>query len=333
MKSNLIKLSLSILIIFILLVSFTINILALEESVKSDIENFEEDSVVKEISFKGLENIEENKIREKMEIKIGDRLDKKILKKDLENISDLKYFQNVSSDISRDKGGIKLIIEIVENPQLKEVNFTGEKIYNKGTFLEITELEIGKVINIDHVSAGLENLEDRLEKDGYIPIYHSGQGRHFIDYENIHLSQEGILEIPINVGVLNQIELFGNEKTKDHVILDEINLNKGDYLRIPEIQSEIKDLYMLEYFEEITPDFHFVSPNSNKVNLELIFQERRTGGFEFGFTYSGVEGLLGRIIFREKNLLGYGQTLGLQLQLGGKRDLNLNFRDPGLLGS
>ncbi|MFW6309265.1 MAG: BamA/OMP85 family outer membrane protein, partial [bacterium] len=275
----------------------------------------------------------DERLEEVMEIETGDKLDEDSLRDDLQSIFDLDYFQQVAPDFKNYDGGVELIIEVKENPTLDEVNFVGNSVYEKERMLEIMEVELGDVINMGQLGQGLQNIESELDEEGFIPVYRYPGGHHFIDFDNIEINQQGELTIPINVGVLNEIELKGNEKTKDFVILRELSLKKGEPLKANDIQENLERLYRLEFFEEIVPEPVPSGEENNEMDLILDIKERQTGTLNVGGSWSSAEGWIGQINVQERNLLGNGQRVGFQWEFGGTRNLALDFSEPRFWGS
>ncbi len=304
-----------------------------DQEIEEDITIQREEPVIEKITFSGNENISEETIREVMQIEPGDELDEDLLRQDLQSIFDLDYFQRVAPDLREYEQGVELVINVIENPVLQEVNFIGETVYDKETLLDIMNIELGEVINMGQIGQGLRNIEDHMNQEGYLPVYGYSGSNHFIDFDNVEITRDGELTVPLSVGVLNELMLEGNTKTEDFVILREITLQQGEPIRIPELQENIRNLYMLEFFEEINPEPVQTETGSSDIDIVLNIKERQTGVLNVGGSWSSEEGWIGRINVREQNLLGYGQRISFLWEFGGVRDLSLEFQEPRFLGS
>ena len=286
------------------------------------------------LEIKGNQYISNEKIMSKIdEVEVGEMLKEQELKNDLQAIFNMGSFQNIKPKFEQHKNGVKIIIEVVENPILKKIEFTGTKVFDKSRLMEWLGVKPGQVINMETLKSGIQKIEKEYQKAGYVPTNKYPGGYHYIDFDNVNITKEGEITIPVNVGKLNEIILKGNTKTKDFVILRELNIKKGEILKMDQVRKDLQDLYRLNYFKEINPQPIERMEESNKVNLKINFVERKTGTFNFGGGYSSKNGWIGFFKVKEDNLLGRGQRLGFEWEFGGTDQLSLNFYEPRIFGS
>ncbi|MFW5980398.1 MAG: BamA/OMP85 family outer membrane protein [Halanaerobiaceae bacterium] len=289
---------------------------------------------IAEIEVSGNENVTEEEILSKMELESGDILEEEQLQEDLQAVFDLGYFQNLQPKFEQNEKGIKMIVEVVENPKLQNVEFEGTKVFEKEQMLEWLGIENDEVINIRQLREGIQKLEREYQEAGYIPTSKYSDGYHYIDFDKVDIGEEGNITIPIEVGRLNEIILEGNEKTKDFVILRELSLEEGDILSMDQIRQDLQSLYRLNYFQEINPEAVEREEDSNLVNLKINFVERKTGTLNFGGGYGTDRGWFGLINLKEENLMGQGQTVGFEWEFGTANQLlALEFYEPRVFGS
>ncbi|MDI3547064.1 MAG: outer membrane protein insertion porin family [Halanaerobiales bacterium] len=283
----------------------------------------EDSQVITGISLEGNNIISDQEILSVIKTKAGDILDEKQLKADMEAIYDLGYFQDVKVSFEVYQGGLKAIFELVEYPVVKEIVFKGNQAYEQATLFKMTEVEAGKILNHQKLVNTRKKIEQKYHDDGYI----------LARFTDINISPEGVLTFEINEGYLNKIILKGNEKTKDFVILRELNLKEDQVLNIKEIQKGIQKLVRLNFFENIEPELERVDNESNKVDLVIKVTEAKTGNLGAGVTWSSKDGWLGFVNVKERNLLGNGQSLGFSWEFGGVTNYSLNFHEPWLSGT
>src|SRR5438874_7733550 len=66
--------------------------------------------------------------------------------------------------------------------------------------------------------------------------------------------------------------------------------------------------------------------------LEVSVKEKLTGTFQIGFGFAGGENFFGQAQLAQNNLLGYGHTASLSLQISSIRQLfQLSYLDPYVL--
>lgn len=282
-----------------------------------------EDQVIEAIEISGNENVMENEILSEVEIKVGDQFNSDQIKKDMQSIYDLGYFQDVNVNFQNHDGGLKVIFTVVENPTIKKVNIKGLEVYEKPKILEWMGVEEGNLLNVKKLNKGLKNVISNYQDNGYIVV----------NYSDVNISEEGILTVEIDIGHINDIQLSGNEKTKDYVIFREIDLEKGQVLNINDVRSASRSIYRLNYFNDINPELKRMGEDNNEVNIIFNLDEKKTGNFNFGGGYSSRDGWFGFVKVNESNLGGNSQTLGFNYQFGRNNYYTLNFQEPYLMGT
>ncbi len=130
---------------------------------------------------------------------------------------------------------------------------------------------------------------------------------------------------------IERINIYGNERTKDHVIRREFRLAEGDAFNPLLVDRAEKRLKALGFFKSVNVTR---TPGSapDRVNLDVALVEQSTGELSFGAGYSTSEGVIGDISISERNLLGNGQFL--RLKLGGSFErfqVDLSFTEPRFL--
>ena len=114
---------------------------------------------------------------------------------------------------------------------------------------------------------------------------------------------------------IGKIYIYGNSRTQDFVIRNQISLHEGDIFNPESIQASYRRIYNLGFFDNVQIE-HKIDPETNKINLIVNVIEKRTGELEFKAGYSSINGLLGGVGYYEKNVLGAGNILGFSIQKG-----------------
>ena len=281
------------------------------------------EQIITGLAVEGNQLITEQEILGVLQTEIGDFHNEERLKADLEAIYQLGFFQDVTVSFEVYNAGFKAIFAVVEYPLLKEIVLTGHNSYPTETLLALLAVKTGKILNHNQLLAGRQAIEQRYQEDGYA----------LAQLRGIDISEEGILSIEINEGYLNEVIIEGNEKTKDFVILKELDLTTGQVLNIKDIQKGYQRLVRLNFFEKIEPRLEKVDQQANLANLILEVSEGKTGNCNGGVAWSSKDGWLGFIDVQERNLMGNGQTLGFNWEFGGVTNYSLSFQEPWLFGS
>lgn len=279
--------------------------------------------VISGIALEGNDNIADEEILSLIETEVGSFLDEEILKADLQRIYELGYFQDVSISFESYQGGLKAIFELIEYPLVKEVIIEGNKSYSDEKLLSILDIEEGKVLNQSKLVKGRKEIDKLYQDNGYI----------LAGFKDINISDEGILKLEFNEGYINDIIIKGNEKTKDFVILRELEFAEGDILNKKEMQKSFQKLVNLNLFKDFNPQLERVQDEENAANIVIEVTEAKTGNLGAGVTYSSKDGWLGFVNVQEKNFMGNGQTIGFDWKFGGVTNYSLNFYEPWLFGT
>ncbi|MBU6479510.1 MAG: outer membrane protein assembly factor BamA [Nitrospirae bacterium] len=128
---------------------------------------------------------------------------------------------------------------------------------------------------------------------------------------------------------IRQININGNEKTKDNVIRREIRVDEQDVIDTPSLKRSFQRLNNLNFFEtvEILP----AQVGVDKVDLNVRVKEKPTGQFSIGGGFSTLDKLVAIADITEGNLGGNGWMGRIRGQLGQQRTLGLiTFRNPYL---
>jgi outer membrane protein insertion porin family len=138
--------------------------------------------------------------------------------------------------------------------------------------------------------------------------------------------------LTVNEGELmriRQININGNEKTKDNVIRREMRVDEQDVIDTPALKRSFQRLNNLNFFEtvEILP----AKVGPDKVDLNVRVKEKPTGQFSIGGGFSTLDQLVAIADITEGNLGGNGWMGRIRGQLGQQRQIGLiTFRNPYL---
>lgn len=286
------------------------------------------EDILADIVIEGNENVSEEEIMAVVESEIGEEYDRTQLREDMEAVYDLGYFEDINVNFQSTADGLVAIFQVQEFPVLTDINITGlDDVYARDDVLEELGIVEGEILNVERLNSGISELRFRFQEDGYA----------LARFDDVDISPDGVLDIQINIGYLNEIRLEGNEKTRDYVILREFDIEPGDPVNFNKIQQGYQDLFRLEFFEDIYPDLVMVDEENNRADLVLEMEEGNTGSLNLGGGYrQGREGEGNWFAFadvQEGNFLGRGQTLSFNVQLGDQREYNLGFREPHVDGT
>jgi len=235
----------------------------------------------------------------------------------------------VDTMFSEDRERLDIVIHVSEGEQyhLGDVHWQGNTVFDDLAIADLIWLEKGKVFKEDEYLETLQNLQQVYADRGYIYITVEPQ-RDIVD-QTVNVDFTFIEGQPASI---NDIQISGNDKTFDKVILRELRTFPGDTFSNTRIQASIRDIFQTGFFEDIQPDIRPV-PNGD-VDMILKVKEKQTGQFMFGMAYSAESALSGFIQVAETNFRGRGQNLGLTWQFGTRRRyVDISFTEPWFMGT
>ncbi|MCB0284068.1 MAG: outer membrane protein assembly factor BamA [Calditrichaeota bacterium] len=216
-----------------------------------------------------------------------------------------------------------------------DIKFDGNEIFTDEELAFTLDIQRGDVYDQKKYDEG---IRDRLQKlyynQGYlfasivpqeIPVEN--------DTLNINFSiTEG------NVVRIKEVQITGNTKTHEKVIRREFKLHPGDKFNSAKLERSIRDLMILNYFSNITPDVRLIPDDSKHVNLKVEVEEKSTDMANMSAGYSQRDGLIGSIGLTFNNFSmahpfsgGDGQRLAIDWQFGRiYRSFSISFTEPWL---
>jgi len=276
------------------------------------------DKPVEGLAVKGNETIAKEQILAVVATKPGDKIVPEKLQQDLQNIYNLGYFYDVSASFQEQKNGIIVTYEVVENPVVKKIQITGNTKFSTEKLEQLMQTTANKMLNSKALNDDLGKIVKQYHDEGYV----------LAKVEDVSMDIDGTLTIAIREGLIEDIKVNGNKKTKDRVI--ERNFSKailGQPFNINEVRQGMQKVYNLGYFEDVSMHLDPGSqPDKSILNIDV--KEGKTAVATVGGGYSSKDGFSGFIQVAENNLGGNGQQLKVRWQFGGVTDYSLSFFDP-----
>jgi len=111
-----------------------------------------------------------------------------------------------------------------------------------------------------------------------------------------------------------------------------MEIHEGDLFSETQLETSRRRIMALGYFERV--DLSTEESGSDKINVNLEVTERPTGTFQVGAGFSSIENFIATAQVQQANLFGTGQSLSLQAQVSGMRQLiNIRYFEPYLFDS
>ena len=272
------------------------------------------------IDVEGNQNIPKEKILEVTQVKVGDKISEQKIKEDLQRINEMGcFFKPPTARTVAHRDGVKLIFEVIENPKVSGIAFTGNKVMTEEQLRSLMTVKPGEVLNVKQLNGDLERILKYY--------YNAGYSTRVTD---VSISSSGLITIQIKELTVGDIKVDGNKKTKPKVILRESMLKPGDVLNINKVREDQRRIFNLGIFESVDVKLDLNS-DKDAYTITYVVKERRTGTANLGVAWNSSQGFIGYIDVSEDNFLGNAQHINVRWDFGaGTTNYELGFYEPWL---
>ncbi|HEX9934959.1 MAG TPA: outer membrane protein assembly factor BamA, partial [bacterium] len=239
--------------------------------------------------------------------------------RDAEVVRDSLYYDAEKKDMFID-------VWVDEGPcyYLGNVTWEGNRLFPNRAMETLLEMQTGDVFNQEKFEKSLQEKIGGAYYDlGYIYASITPQENiRGLDTVDVHfLINEN------NPVRIRRILITGNTRTKDRVILRELRIRPGDVFSKELLMRSHRELMMLNYFGNVTPDV--VPIDESNLDLSFKLEEKSTDTANMSAGYSELDKLIGNVGLGMNNLFGNGQRLNLDWNFGRYyRSFNLGFTEP-----
>ena len=236
------------------------------------------------------------------------------LSEDLGAIYDMGWFYDLRPEFKEVPEGVQVIYHVLENPTYSKLNLVGNTVIDKQKINALFNLEEGSVVNLKDINRRVLKLGEEYRQAGYI----------LARVTDVHMDQDGTLNLTVNEGTVEDFKVKGNVKTKDYVITREMRLKKGQPFNAKDARRSMQRIYNLGYFEDVNVKLN-PGKEPNSVEVEISVVEMNTGTFGIGAGYSSADGFVGMISIGDKNFRGIGDRINIRWEFGGEDNKNYDF--------
>ncbi len=233
-----------------------------------------------------------------------------------------------SVELTEDKKSFIVTFNVSEGEPftVAEVGFRGYTVFEETELREGLKIKDGEIFQRAKIQDEVRRLTDMYGNRGYsftgvVPK---------IDTNDEERTASIIFTIDEGEMMrIRQINIYGNDKTRDNVIRREIRVDEQDVINTASLKRSFQRLNNLNFFEtvEILPTQ--VAPD--KVDLTVRVKEKATGQFSVGGGFSTLDRFMVIANVTQGNIGGYGWLGRVRGQLGQRRSLGaITFRNPYL---
>ena len=243
-------------------------------------------------------------------------------------------FQVISAVAELAKDGSNFIITYVLD-EGREYRFGEASItstlpnMNTDDLLPLIEHRKGNIYKATQIDTSIDQLTLSVGEEGYA----SAEVRPRVKRNK----EEGVIDIVYSIEegprvYVEKVNINQNSRTRDEVIRRELRVLEGDsYNKVLIDRSENK-IKGLGFFKEVEVS---VRPGSieDRIIVDFDVEEQPTGELSVGAGFSSAESLLLEIGISERNLLGRGQSVKLNIANSERRkQFEIGFTQPYFLG-
>ncbi len=219
------------------------------------------------------------------------------LRSNLRGLYQTGFFQDVSATLIRQEDGYLLHYHLQPNPVLRRIQIQGNTALRDTALLSTMTTKPGRVLNLRH---GRDDLRR-------ITQLYAAQGYSLARVKQVRFDRTvGLLSIEIEEGHIDKIELEGNARTQDYVILREFPLKPGDIFNIQDANRGIRQIYSTGLFDRVQLS---LSPSPKGPVVHIKLREKRPTFLRFSLRYGTERKMQTFLEVGNDNLFGTGANL------------------------
>jgi NTE family protein len=269
-----------------------------------------------ELYFEGNQKIETDSILKLTSIRPESVATIEQIKSDLEGIFASGYFADVYASLHNiNPEEYSLGFHLTENPPLKEIVFQNNTIYPDSILYQRIRFHPSEILNFRSLQGILDSTIALYHQEGY-SLAHIQE----VDYDSV----TGRLKVRINEGLISRIELSGNQRTRDWMVLRNLPQKPGRPFNSQKVSAGISNIYNTGLFEKVNFSTH---PMDGGIILKLKVKEKKFQIVRIGANYNDEYQTEGFLQLIDANLFGVGNRITAHLQYGERKQLyKLNFK-------
>ena len=229
-------------------------------------------------------------------------------------------FRNISTRIT---------VPIVEGDQyrIRGIKVSGNTIVSDGDLLSLMKLDPGDLFRRNKMREGVSAIQELYGEKGYlyaavVPQFAVHKEDRTVDLL-LQISEDRQIRI-------RQINIMGNDKTRDKVIRREVRLDEQEIINTKLLRRSFQRINNLNFFDSV--EINPTRVGDDAVDLAIRVKEKSTGAMSIGGGYSSVDGPVALAEITQGNLFGRGELLRGRGEFGKRRTTySLTFREPYLL--
>ena len=238
---------------------------------------------------------------------------------------------NVTTELSRERDATFVTFNVREGQQFTvgDISVSSEFNVDLNEYREALRLKSGEVWSPSRIEEQIERLERLALR----------QGLDFLRVDPRVERNDRQLTLDVEFALVRgprvfveRIDIEGNQTTLDRVIRRQFDTVEGDPFNPREIRNAAERIRALGFFSTANVETREGSAN-DQVIVDVDVEEQPTGNLSFGGSFSDDTGFAIAVGFSERNFLGRGQSLSVDVVTGAEdARAVLSFGEPAFLG-
>jgi outer membrane protein insertion porin family len=250
-------------------------------------------------------------------------------------------FSGSSIEYSSDStsADVKIFIDEGAPTLIREINIQASDSSSNQEIDESFKYLAGSIFNKLEFEAVIAQHLEKFENTGF-PFANIKIAS--VNFVQDTLEDEYLADIYLSInknieGRIDEIEIKGNDKTQDNVIIRELRIKLGEPYSQKDIDELPSKLNRLRFFEPVNPPQFFIG-SDNKGKLQIAVKEKQTNNFDGIVGYipaakSGESGYVtGLVNVSLRNIFGTGRAAAIRWQKldRNSQELDLKYLEPWL---
>ncbi len=238
-----------------------------------------------------------------------------LLKKDIDYLFTQGIYNSVKASLDSLEAATTLNYFLNVNSKLRQVFFEGHTLYTDSTLIKLLNHQPEQILNYNNIRKGLNDIKQLYRNDGYA----------LIRFKKVNFDQQsGKLQVAIDEGRIEKINIKGNKVSKDFIILREFPLQSHDIYNSKDVKKGIDNIYNTQLFEKVSVNLDL--ENDNYILLIKVV-EKKTTVLRLGGKIGSERGAQFYTEWTNENFLGNAYKISLNGRFGEMdRRIGFNYR-------
>lgn len=299
-----------------------------------------------DIEFEGNEKYSDRKLRKQMSLSEktlfswltkSNQFNEEKFAQDMERVTEFYqnngYFEarvlDTQIDTNEDKTKQTITVKVHEGPRYRwgKVQIEGDtREVSKDDLYKMLKMKEGRLYERQKMVDSLEAMQTAMGSAGYAFSE--------INVQPVPNTETGIVDFVLHIEpgrkvYVNEINISGNNKTRDEVIRRELRQMEAAPYDVSKLQRSKERVELLGYFDDVKFDAKPVEGTPDQVDLDMSLKERSTGSLDLSAGWVQDTGLVMSAGVAQDNLFGTGKSVSARVSRSKTtQNASLSFTEP-----